>query len=378
MPYLPIRVLAIVLSVISVTACRTPTTAPATTVPDAPANPNDEVVFEAQPHAFWTEPDIAAMPTSFVVDDGKDSPRGRVPPDTRMVIGTYVVISCGRDLPIVKREGDSVTMQAFTGGFEFHPTVSVADLGAQIVLGPTLLHDDDGQAFIRLSTGVVVEIVEKLDDTFSRVRLRTRPDLEAVLRHDRLGRIYQPPGDDDVEVGEETWLDPDVPFDVMSPDGPVRAAGVQQRLVWVIGRGDGMTEVVAPLEVQRNPGDAGSAEVHGFVAELPVADSPPVGISGWGGGGRLPEHPISVALDAWMHTEPSEGTRFARADHEHVSAELVERGDEWSRIEARTVWGPIEGFVRTGDLRPPRKAGSYLSRDMVGSCEEPAERIGGR
>lgn len=293
-----------------------------------------------------------------------------------MVIGTRVVTSCGHDLPVLRTEGDTATMQAFTGGFEFHPKVSVAALGAEVVLGSTLLYDDDGRAFIRLSAGLVVEAVERLDDTFSRVRLRTRPDLGGVLRHDRLGRIYVPEGDEAAELGEMTWLDPDAAFDVMGPDGAVRVADVQDRLVWVIGREGGLAEVIAPLEVQRGPSDAGSAEVHGFVAELPEATSPPVGISGWGGGGRQPQHPTSIADGTWMHTEPSEDTQFAEADHEHVSAELVERGAVWSRIEARTVWGPIEGFVRTEDLRPARSAGSYLSRDMAGTCEQPAERIG--
>lgn len=352
-------------------ACRAPHPPSAPTTADAARTP-ETPAFLATPHAFWEEPDILPVAPVFVADGERPHLRVRVLAGTPMRFGTQTRTSCGHDLRILERDADTAKLQAFTGGFEFHANVALSDLSGAVVLGPTLLYRENGEAFIRLYAGLEVEVVGVVDDTWSRVRLKTRPETDGLLRHDRLGHIYTYNPDDSAQLGDQTWLDANVSFDLASLDGTVRVAALQARSVQVLGRDGGVVEVIAPLDLLQGPFDAGAAEVHGFVTELPELESPPVGTSGWGGGGKLPTEPTGVAESAGLHAEPTHPIPFARADHENVSVQLVDRGEVWSRVEVATVWGPVNGFIRTDNLRPPSGPKTFLTRDMGGRCEQPA------
>ncbi len=256
-----------------------------------------------------------------------------------------------------------------TGGFAFQIQLASAELGPHSTRGPTLLHDMNGVAFAFLSPGVVVEIDERLDDTWSVVHLSTRPDVTGVLRHARLGPIFRV--DDDALTlsvgGEESFLDRAIPFDVLGQDGSVRAK-IQANSATVLARGEEGVEIVAWLDLRRGPFDVGAALVHGVAPALPEVEEPPMGISGWAGGGRRREPIVFVAKGARLHSERSTNAHIAFAYHDNVSASLVERGAEWSHVEANTVWGPVRGYVRTESLRPPPTSRSFLSFDMAGSC----------
>lgn len=326
--------------------------------------------FEARAHPFWSEPTLDPVPTRYEAGQGA-ALHARLPAGATFELAGQTKTSCGHDLEVQRLDGRRVVFRAWTGGFEFAPEATRGGLSQHVVLAPTLLRDDEGEAFALLSAGTEVAPIERVDARWSRVGLLARPNVVGVVRDDRIGGVYRPTDAHSAFAapGEQIELDRREPFDLLDRDGAIRAPAVTANAATLIDEGEDQIEVAVWIDLELGPWDAGSALVHGFVRELPRIDGMGLGISGWGGGGGGTRGPqTDIVEGAWLHTEPATSTRVARAYHDNVSAALLERGADWSRVAVDTVWGPVEGFVQTRDLRPSPASRTFLSRDMAGDC----------
>lgn len=77
--------------------------------------------FRARPHAFWFERPIPAQAADYDASTGETKLRARIVEGASLDIGGHAKTSCGHDLEVLRRDGDTITFRVFTAGFEFQP-----------------------------------------------------------------------------------------------------------------------------------------------------------------------------------------------------------------------------------------------------------------